>query len=90
MGAVARRLLLAADESLGPAFLRDMAMNLPSSALPTSVAALRTGNPAADVVEIGLLLPAHRAQALMDLSRRRKQTVGQILRQMIEESLERE
>lgn len=37
-----------------------------------------------DVVEIGVLLPAARARALMDLSRRRREPVGQILRGLIE------
>ena len=37
-----------------------------------------------EVVEIGLFLPAHRAEALIALSRRRKQSVGQILRGLID------
>lgn len=42
---------------------------------------------AADVVELALLLPAKRAEALIDLSRRRRQSVGQILRQLIDDAL---
>jgi len=41
----------------------------------------------ADVVEIGLLLPTSWADALMDMSRRRNQSVGQILRGMIDRAL---
>ncbi|MDB5349732.1 MAG: hypothetical protein JWN86_979 [Planctomycetota bacterium] len=40
-----------------------------------------------DVVEIGLLLPANRAEALLALSRRRHQTVGQILRGLIDQAI---
>jgi hypothetical protein len=40
-----------------------------------------------DVVEIALLLPANRAEALLALARRRHQTVGQILRHLIDQEL---
>jgi hypothetical protein len=40
-----------------------------------------------DIVEITLLLPAWRAEALVDLSRRRRQSVGQILRGLIDRAL---
>jgi hypothetical protein len=40
-----------------------------------------------EVVEIALLLPASRAEALVALSRRRRQSVGQILRQLIDGAL---
>ena len=40
-----------------------------------------------DVVEIALLLPANRAEALLALARRRRQTVGQILRHLIDQEL---
>lgn len=43
---------------------------------------------ASEVVEIALLLPTKRAEALVDLSRRRRQSVGQILRQLIDAALE--
>jgi hypothetical protein len=43
--------------------------------------------PHGDVVEIGLLLPANRADALVELSRRRQQSVGQILRGLIDRAL---
>jgi hypothetical protein len=36
-----------------------------------------------DVVEIGLLLPADWAAALIELSKKRQETVGQILRSFI-------
>jgi hypothetical protein len=41
----------------------------------------------AAVVEIPLLLPAKRAEALVALSRTRRESVGQILRQMIDRGL---
>jgi hypothetical protein len=40
-----------------------------------------------EVVEIGLLLPADWALALVNLSRKRHQTVAEILRSMIERAL---
>ena len=40
-----------------------------------------------DVVEIGLFLPSHRAEALIALSRRRRQSVGQILRGLIDQAI---
>ena len=40
-----------------------------------------------DVVEIGLFLPAHRAEALIALSRQRRQSVGQILRGLIDQAI---
>ena len=40
-----------------------------------------------EVVEIGLLIPSRRASALMDLSRRRGQSVGQLLRSLIDRAL---
>lgn len=40
-----------------------------------------------EVVELGLLLPASRAEALMNLSRKRHESVGQILRGLIEQAL---
>jgi hypothetical protein len=41
-----------------------------------------------EVVEIGLLLPASRADALVELSRRRQQSVAQILRSLIDRALD--
>ena len=40
-----------------------------------------------DVVEIGLLLPASRAEALLALSRQRHQSVGHILRGLIDQAI---
>ena len=40
-----------------------------------------------DVVEIGLLLPASRAEALLNLSRQRRQSVGHILRGLIDQAV---
>lgn len=39
------------------------------------------------VVEIGLLLPAKRAEALLALSRQRRQSVGHLLRGLIDQAL---
>ena len=43
--------------------------------------------PPVDIVEIGLLLPANRADALVELSRRRHQSVNQLLRGLIDHAL---
>jgi hypothetical protein len=40
-----------------------------------------------EVVEIGLLLPVNRADALIELSKRRQQSVAQILRSLIDRAL---
>ncbi len=39
------------------------------------------------VVEIGLLLPAAWADALLEMSKRRRQSVGELLRGMIDQAL---
>jgi hypothetical protein len=39
------------------------------------------------VVEIGLLLPAKRAEALLRLAQERHESVGQVLRKLIEREL---
>jgi hypothetical protein len=43
--------------------------------------------PPSEVVEIGLLLPADWAVALVQLSKKRHQTVAQILRSLVERAL---
>lgn len=43
--------------------------------------------PFGDVVEIGLLLPASRVEALVELSRQRHQSVAQLLRTLIDDAL---
>ena len=43
--------------------------------------------PPGDVVEIGLLLPAAWADALIEMSKRKRQSVGQLLRGMIDHAL---
>ena len=40
-----------------------------------------------EVIEVALLLPSTRLEALMDLSKNRGQSVGQILRSLIEREL---
>jgi hypothetical protein len=52
---------------------------------PETAPVFGAGSPA--VVEVSLLLPANRAEALVALSRRRRQSVGQILRQLIDAAL---
>jgi hypothetical protein len=42
---------------------------------------------APEVVEIGLLLPASRVHALIELSKKKQQSVGQILRSLIDHAL---
>ncbi|MDR3637476.1 MAG: hypothetical protein P4L84_26970 [Isosphaeraceae bacterium] len=52
------------------------------------LSAPKTGtSPYGDVVEIGLLLPAARVEALVKLSRERHQTVAQLLRSLIDNAL---
>jgi hypothetical protein len=45
------------------------------------------GTPPAEFVEIGLLLPANRAAALLELAQDRRETVGQILRKLVDRAL---
>jgi uncharacterized protein with PIN domain len=42
---------------------------------------------AEDVIHVNLLLPAERAEALIAMSRRRQQSVGQILRNLIDREI---
>ena len=59
----------------------------PPTALPPPLTASNLGGPADnEVVEINLLLPARWALDLMELSRERGQSVGQILRSMIDQT----
>jgi hypothetical protein len=62
-------------------------LSLPSAsnvALPASFSGKSTPD---DVVEIGLLLPAEWATALLELSDKRRESVGQILRSIIRHAL---
>ena len=43
-----------------------------------------------DVIELSLLVPAKKMEALMALSEQRRETVGQILRQLIDRALANE
>jgi hypothetical protein len=67
---------------MGNSFLENRLM-----APNTGTSAGRNGTSAPAVVEIALLLPANRVEALVDLSRRRQQSVGQILRGLIDRAL---
>jgi hypothetical protein len=51
---------------------------------------INLGKPLDEFVEIGLLLPKNRAAALLQLARERHQTVGQILRQLVDRALTQE
>ena len=46
--------------------------------------------PSDDVIEFGLLLPKNRADELINLARQRRQTVGQLLRNLIDHALTEE
>jgi hypothetical protein len=53
-------------------------------------APVNLGKPLDEFVEIGLLLPRNRAAALLQLARDRHETVGQILRQLVDRALAQE
>lgn len=57
------------------------------SALTTSLPVAPPTDLHGEIVEIALLLPRNRAEALMNLSRQTHQSVGQILRALIERAL---
>jgi hypothetical protein len=62
-------------------------LSLPSASnvtLPASFSGKATPD---EVVEIGLLLPAEWAAALLELSKARRESVGQILRSIIRHAL---
>jgi hypothetical protein len=62
--------------------------NLSSMAAPPSISAFQTGSTVSpEVTEIGLLLPTSRVNALIELSRKKNQSVGQILRGLIDRAL---
>ena len=50
-------------------------------------APITLGKPLDEFVEIGLLLPKNRAVALLRLARERHETVGQILRKIVDRAL---
>lgn len=60
---------------------------LPMTPITSSEGTSHFKNGAAEIVEIALLLPTSRVEALIALSKRRKQSVGQILRQLIDTAL---
>lgn len=62
-----------------------------SSAWRRDGGASELGNPRLDdIVEVSLLIPSRWADDLMELSRKRGQTVGQLIRSMIGQALEHE
>jgi hypothetical protein len=63
-------------------------MEIPPMAVTQGTDAARLGtNTKMDIVEFALLLPANRAEALIALSRKRQESVGQILRDWIDRAL---
>jgi hypothetical protein len=46
-----------------------------------------SSGPGGDVVEIALLLPSERVEALLVLAEKRRQSVGQVLRRLIDRAL---
>ena len=50
-------------------------------------APVNLGKPLDEFVEIGLLLPKNRAAALLQLARDRHETVGQILRKLVDRAI---
>ena len=46
-----------------------------------------SGSPMDDYVEVGLLLPKNRAVALMEMARDRRETIGQLLRKMVDKAI---
>jgi hypothetical protein len=58
--------------------------SLPGAGLAKSASGTTDG-----VVEIGLLLPTNRAAALMRLAQDRRESVGQVLRELIDRELAR-
>jgi hypothetical protein len=57
------------------------------SALPAPIGFSSSTDLAGEIVEIALLLPKKRADALVQLSREKHQSVGQILRSLIDRAL---
>ena len=63
-------------------------MKLASVASMTSEIDLNhSSRPGEDVVEIGILLPANRAADLIRIAKSRRESVGHLLRQMIDREL---
>ena len=63
-------------------------MNIsPVSALTGKLPVEKAEQLAHDIIEVGLLLPANRMAALLDLARTRDETVGQMVRRLIDREL---
>ena len=64
--------------------LKDQAMMVPfqGASMPAKLGPMTD-----EYVEIGLLLPKNRAAALLELARDRHETIGQILRKMVDRAL---
>jgi hypothetical protein len=73
-----------ASDRLLPLDLEAIAMSLTLQPIPTRSSETFS---AEEVVEFGLLLPKNRAMALIDLAKQRRQTVAQLLRNLIDETL---
>ena len=64
-----------------------IALNPSAASVSDLVPSLALTGSRDDVVEIGLLLPAHWAIALVELSKQRRESVGQLLRALIGQAL---
>jgi hypothetical protein len=67
--------------------MSSLALNPNEVSISDLVASRFRANSQEDVVEIGLLLPAHWAAALVELSKQRHESVGQLIRAMIGQAL---
>jgi hypothetical protein len=68
-------------------FMSLVAVNPTAAPVSDLVPPLALANSRDDVVEIGLLLPAHWAIALVELSKQRRESVGQLIRALIGRAL---
>ena len=68
-------------------FMSSLALNPDAVSISDLVASRFLANSHEDVVEIGLLLPAHWAAALVELSKQRDESVGQLIRTLIGRAL---
>ena len=68
-------------------FMSLIALNPSAAPVSDLVPPLALASSREDVVEIGLLLPAHWAIALVELSKQRRESVGQLIRALIGQAL---
>jgi hypothetical protein len=68
-------------------FMSLIALNPTTAPVSDLLPPLALASSREDVVEIGLLLPAHWAIALVELSKQRRESVGQLIRALIGQAL---